>query len=120
MARRHEGFTIAVIPHSAHGKRRELRVTGAGVPLFRAAFVLVLLMIAVSVYMSVTGVVGQSRLVLMDQRIAGLQDSLAMTAAVGERLDAIEEQLEEIRTIRRVIENLATQGAPPAELSNGE
>jgi|GEM_PF-6535178 len=48
MARIHEGFTIAVIPHSAHGKRRELRVSGAGAPLFRTAVVLVAIAIAAS------------------------------------------------------------------------
>ncbi|MFO7627098.1 MAG: hypothetical protein R6V62_07565 [Candidatus Fermentibacteraceae bacterium] len=115
MARRHEGFTIAVIPHSAHGKRRELRVSGAGAPLFRTAVALVVIAIAASVYISVSGVVGQSRLLVLNRRIESLQDSLARAADISARLESIEAQLEEIRATRRVIENLATQGAPPAD-----
>jgi hypothetical protein len=115
MARRHEGFTIAVIPHSAHGKRRELRVSGAGAPWFRIAVALVAIAVAASVYISVTGVAGQSRQAVLYRQIESLRDSLAMTADIGARLESIEEQLEEIRATRRVIENLATQGAPPAD-----
>lgn len=115
MARRHEGFTIAVIPHSAHGKRRELRVSGAGAPFFRAAVVLVAISIAAAVYITVSGVAGQSRLAFLNRRIENLEDSLAMASDIGARLESIEEQLEEIRATRRVIENLATQGAPLAD-----
>ncbi len=115
MARIHEGFTIAVIPHSAHGKRRELRVSGAGAPLFRTAVVLVAIAIAASVYISVSGAVGQSRQAVLNRRIESLEDSLAIAADISTRLASIEEQLEEIRATRRVIENLATQGAPPAD-----
>ena len=115
MARRHEGFTIAVIPHSAHGKRRELRVSGAGAPLFRTAVALVAIAVAASVYISATGIAGQSRQVELNRRIESLRDSLAMAADISARIESIEEQLEEIRAIRRVIENLATQGAPPAD-----
>jgi len=115
MARRHEGFTIAVIPHSAHGKRRELRVSGAGAPFFRTAVALVAIAIAASVYISVSGVVGQSRQAELNRRIENLRDSLAMASDIDARLESIEAQLEEIRATRRVIENLATQGAPPED-----
>lgn len=115
MARMHEGFTIAVIPHSAHGKRRELRVSGAGAPLFRAAVVLVAIAVVASVYISVSGVVGQSRQAVLGRQIESLKDSLARAADINTRLESIEEQLEEIRATRRVIENLATQGAPPVD-----
>lgn len=115
MARRHEGFTIAVIPHSAHGKRRELRVSGAGAPWFRTAVALAAIAVVASVYISATGVAGRSRQAVLSRQIESLKDSLAMTADIGARLELIEEQLEEIRATRRVIENLATQGAPPAD-----
>lgn len=115
MTRRNEGFTIALIPHSAHGKRRELRVTGGRVPLFHAAMVLIVIVIASSVYMFASGVMRQGRVEALNRRITGLQDSLASTADIGARLAVIEEQLEDIRATRRVIENLATQGAPSEE-----
>lgn len=115
MARRHEGFTIAVIPHSAHGRRRELRVSGAGAPFFRTAVALVAIAIAASIYISVSGAIGQTRQTVLKRRIESLEDSLAMASDINARLESIEEQLEEIRATRRVIENLATQGAPQAE-----
>lgn len=115
MARSNEGFTIALIPHSAHGRRRELRVTGGSVPLFHAALVVVILVIAASVYMFASGVLTQGRVEALNRRIAGLQDSLTAAADLGTRLSAIEEQLEEIRAARRVIENIATQGAPSVD-----
>lgn len=115
MARRHEGFTIALIPHSAYGKRRELRVSGGAAPFFRAAMVLLVIALAASVYISVSGAARQARIRALDKRVTELQDSLAMAGDLDRRLDLIETQLEEIRATRRVIENLATQGAAAEE-----
>gem|GEM_PF-4639312 len=52
---------------------------------------------------------------MLNRRIESLEDSLAIAADISTRLASIEEKLEEIRATRRVIENLATQGAPPAD-----
>jgi hypothetical protein len=115
MARKHEGFTVAIIPHSAHGKGREFRITGARIPVFRALVVLVALIVAGAVYLLAFGALRHGREEALNQRIAGLSDSLSMAMDIDYRLEMIEMQLEEIRAIRRVIENLATQGAPSDE-----
>lgn len=115
MARKHEGFTIALIPHSAQGKGREIRITGGRVPLFGALVIFLALLIGGAIYISASGFLRYTGIIELNRRIEILEDSLASAVDIESRLQAIEEQLEDVRNTRRVIENLATQGIPPEE-----
>ncbi len=115
MPPRDRGFTIAFIPHSAHGKRREFRVPGGAAPFFRLGVVFLLIILAAAAYVSWTGASSRVRIRSLDRRVAELQDSLAVAVDLDWRLNLIEARLEEIRATRRVIENLASQGASTEE-----
>ena len=70
MPPRDRGFTIAFIPHSAHGKRREFRVPGGAAPFFRLGVVFLL-------------IIGGGGLRLLDRRLQPGKDPESGPAGRG-------------------------------------
>lgn len=112
MALRDNSFTVNVIPHDANRGRREWIVTGRKLIIFRVLLVIVALMVLSSAVILIRGADELSRSAELRERNELLSDSLSIARELNIRLDEIEEELQEIRNTRDVIENLATAGAP--------
>lgn len=115
MSTRDKSFTVNIIPRDASRKRRQLRVTGKKLVLFRIILVLSIASIAGSIVILSLGLTGLSSNSQLARRNRLLSDSLSVSLELNRRLDSIEEELAEIRHTRHVIENLATAGAPQEE-----
>jgi hypothetical protein len=112
---RDKSFTVNIIPRDATRKRRQLRITGKRLVLFRVILFLCIASIAGSIVILALGITGMSTTAQLARRNRLLSDSLSVSLELNRRLDSIEEELVEIRHTRHVIENLATAGAPMEE-----
>ena len=110
MAARDSSFTVNIIPHDAARSRREWTISGKKLITFRIiAFVLILSLLA-SALILFTGTAEFTRTAELRTENSLLHDSLAASRELNNRLDEIEDELQEIRDTRTVIENLATAG----------
>jgi len=111
MAGRDKSFTINIIPHDANRRRREWIFSGRKLVLFRVLSVLLVLAVLGASAVLLLGAGEFSRNAELERRNRALSDSLEASLNMNRRLDAIEEELQQIRDTREVIENLATSGA---------
>lgn len=112
MATRDKSFTVNIIPHDANGRRREWIINGKKLLLFRVAIAVFALAITGSILLLSIGANRFSANAELSRRNAVLSDSLRASLELNARLDEVEDELEEIRNTRLIIENLATQGVP--------
>ncbi len=112
MAHRDKSFTVNIIPHDANRTRREWIITGKKLLLFRVAIALFVLSLTGSILLLSIGANRLSMNAELSRRNSALSDSLRASLELNARLDEIEDELEEIRNTRLVIENLATEGFP--------
>jgi hypothetical protein len=110
LAGRDKSFTVNIIPHDANRRRREWIVSGRKLVIFRLIIVLLALVLAASLVTITIGAREFSDYETLRSRNTELTDSLSAARELNRRLDMIQLELEEIREIRRVIENLATAG----------
>jgi len=115
MAGRDKSFTVNIIPHDANRTRREWIVTGSKLIFFRLLVALSLIAVVSAAAILVTGADEFSRNSELNRRNQALSDSLRNAVEMNQRLSAIEDELEQIRETRLVIENLATAGSPKDE-----
>jgi len=115
VAVRDKSFTVNIIPHDANRSRREWRVTGKRLLLFRVVLILSAIAVAGAVIILTIGAEELSRSADLRQRNQVLTDSLSVARELNRRLDGIEQELQEIRDTRQVIENLATAGVSGEE-----
>ncbi len=115
MAHRDKSFTVNIIPHDANRTRREWIITGKKLLLFRVAIALFVLSLTGSILLLSIGANRLSMNAELSRRNSALSDSLRASLELNARLDEIEDELEEIRNTRLVIENLATEGVPPED-----
>lgn len=111
MANKDKSFTINIIPRDATRNRREWIVSGKKLVFFRVLVVVLLLVMAGSVFIIFAGTAEAVRTASLIEQNGLLTDSLAIARELNSRLDNIELELQEIRETRTVIENLATAGA---------
>ncbi len=111
MAGRDKSFIINIIPHDANRRRREWIFSGRKLVLFRLLSVILVLVVLGATAVLLLGVGEFSRNAELESRNRVLSDSLDTALDMNRRLDAIEEELQQIRDTREVIENLATSGA---------
>ncbi len=112
MAPRDKSFTVNIIPHDANVRRREWIITGKKLILFRVVIAVFVLALTGSILLLSIGANRLAANAELSSRNAALTDSLRTSLELNARLDEIEDELEEIRNTRLVIENLATQGVP--------
>ncbi|RKZ04392.1 hypothetical protein DRQ21_02935 [Candidatus Fermentibacteria bacterium] len=110
MANRDKSFTINIIPHDATGNRKEWIVSGRKLVVFRILAVLILVAVAGSVAVLSVGTAEFTRTARLRETNRLLADSLSASRELNLRLDEVEQELQEIRNTRAVIENLATAG----------
>jgi len=115
VATRDKSFTVNIIPLDANRKRRQIRVTGKRLILFRILLVLSAVSITGSIVILTLGIMELSTNAELVKRNDLLTDSLIASRELNLRLDSIEEELQDIRHTRQVIENLATAGVPQDE-----
>lgn len=115
MAGRDKSFTVNIIPHDANLTRREWIITGKRLVLFRVIVVVIAVAVICSAVILTVGADELSRNAELSRRNTALSDSLRASLEMNQRLDAIEQELEQIRETRLVIENLATAGVPEEE-----
>lgn len=111
MAGRDNSFTVNIIPHDANRRRRQWIITGRKLLTFRIVVLLLAIVVAGSAVILIFGADELSRNAELRARNEELQDSLRISRELNRRLDLIEEELQQIRETRLVIENLATEGA---------
>jgi len=109
---RDNSFTVNIIPHDANRTRREWIITGRKLIMFRILLVISALMVCFSAVVLITGADELSRSLELSEENKLLSDSLSKARELNNRLDGLEEELQEIRNTREIIENLATAGTP--------
>ncbi len=112
MTLRDNSFTVNIIPHDANRTRREWIITGRKLIMFRILLVISALMVCFSAVVLITGADELSRSLELSEENKLLSDSLSKARELNNRLDGLEEELQEIRNTREIIENLATAGTP--------
>ena len=80
--------------------------------MFRILLVISALMVCFSAVVLITGADELSRSLELSEENKLLSDSLSKARELNNRLDGLEEELQEIRNTREIIENLATAGTP--------
>jgi energy-converting hydrogenase Eha subunit H len=105
-----KSFTVNIIPHDATRNRKEWIVSGRKIVVFRILAMLVVVAVAGSIVVLSVGAAEFTRTARLREENSILADSLSAAKELNQRLDAIELELQEIRSTRAVIENLATAG----------
>lgn len=109
------GFTLAILPHSGK-KGRQYDVSGWKLALFRAAVILIVVLVAASTVTIALGLTSTAGINRLAGEVSVLRDSLEKMTDFGISLDQIQRELEEIQEARSVIENLSTMTAGPDSL----
>jgi len=101
-----KGFTAYFISHS--GKtHRKLDISGWKLIMLRAGLAFVVLLLAAAVIVTALGLITAGELNGLREQVSNLQDSLTVRIYTDARLNAIEDQLEQILANRVLIENMA-------------